>query len=69
MAPTCHGARSKRLRPRNIRWSFDQAELCQLLGFETRDELDAFLKTHALFDTYTMADLERERQDLDRLGF
>jgi hypothetical protein len=44
-------------------------ELRQLLGYETRDELDAFLEVHADFDTYAMADLERERQDLDRLGF
>jgi post-segregation antitoxin (ccd killing protein) len=44
-------------------------ELRQLLGYETIYELDAFLAAHGIFDPYTMADLERERQDLDRLGF
>jgi hypothetical protein len=44
-------------------------ELRRLLGYKTLDELDAFLKARAVFDPYTMADLERERQDLDRLGF
>nr|WP_294523377.1 hypothetical protein [uncultured Rhodopila sp.] len=44
-------------------------ELRQLLSYETLDELDAFLKAHDVFDAYSMADLESERQDLDRLGF
>lgn len=44
-------------------------ELRQLLGYETSNELDAFLAAHDVFDPYTLADLERERQDLDRLGF
>ena len=42
-------------------------ELRQLLGFETRAELDGFLKTHGVFEPYTQVDLERERRDLDRL--
>nr|WP_294555760.1 UPF0175 family protein [uncultured Rhodopila sp.] len=44
-------------------------ELRQLLGYETIYELDAFLAAHGVFDPYTLDDLERERQDLDRLGF
>jgi hypothetical protein len=44
-------------------------ELRQLLGYETIYELDAFLKAHGVFDPCTLADLERERQNLDRLGF
>ncbi len=43
-------------------------ELRQTLGFEVLDEVDGFLKEHGMFDPYTMADLERERQALDRLG-
>lgn len=45
-----------------------KAELRRLLGFETRVELDGFLKAHGVFEPYTMADLERERQVLDKLG-
>jgi post-segregation antitoxin (ccd killing protein) len=44
-------------------------ELRQLLGYETIYELDAFLVAHGVFDPYSLADLERERQELDRLGF
>jgi hypothetical protein len=43
-------------------------ELRRLLGFEIRAELDGFLKEHGVFEPYTLADLERERQTLDRLG-
>jgi hypothetical protein len=43
-------------------------ELRQTLGFEVLDELDGFLKSHGVFEPYSMADLERERQALDRLG-
>lgn len=45
-----------------------KAELRQVLGFGTRGELDGFLKDRGLFEEYTLADLERERQTLDRLG-
>ena len=44
-------------------------ELRQLLGFNTRAALDAFLVAHDVFGTYTEADLIRERHDLERLGF
>jgi hypothetical protein len=44
-------------------------ELRKLLGFETRAEVDAFLKAHAVFGSYTTVDLEKDRQDLRRLGF
>ena len=43
-------------------------ELRQTLGFEALDELDGFLKKHGVYEPYTLADLERERQVLDRLG-
>lgn len=44
-------------------------EIRELLGFATRMQLDAFLKTHAVYEDYTLEDLERERQGLRRLGF
>ncbi|MBV8847175.1 MAG: hypothetical protein JO307_30565 [Bryobacterales bacterium] len=40
----------------------------QLLGLETSDQLDTFLKAHAVWIEYDMADLEREREGLRRLG-
>lgn len=43
-------------------------ELRQVLGFETLNEFDGFLKAHNVFEDYTLADLARERQTLDRLG-
>jgi hypothetical protein len=44
-------------------------ELRRLLGFNTHYELDGFLKAHGIFEPYTLDDLERERRDLERLGF
>jgi hypothetical protein len=45
-------------------------ELRRLLCYETRAALDGFLKEHAVVeDLPTIADLERERQDLQALGF
>jgi hypothetical protein len=46
-----------------------RAELRQLLGFATRAQLDEFLTAHGVFGTYTAEDLERDRRDLQRLGF
>ena len=43
-------------------------ELRELLGYETRAALDGFLKAHAVFEEYTLDDLEQERRDLSRLG-
>ena len=43
-------------------------ELRQVLGFATRGELDGFLKERGLFEDYTIDDLKRERETLDRLG-
>jgi Uncharacterised protein family (UPF0175) len=45
-----------------------KSELRQLLGYETRAGLDGFLKAHAVFEEYTLEDLEQERRDLMRLG-
>ena len=46
-----------------------RADLRRLLGFGTRAKLDQFLTAHEVFGTYTLDDLERERRDLQRLGF
>lgn len=46
-----------------------RAELRRLLGFGTREALDGFLKTHNVYDPYTLDDLEQDRHDLRRLGF
>jgi hypothetical protein len=46
-----------------------EAHLRQVLGFETRDELDWFLKAHEVWLNVTLEDLERERAALRRLGF
>jgi hypothetical protein len=44
--------------------------LRRMLGFSTRDQLDGFLKAHSVVeDLPTIADLGRERQDLESLGF
>jgi hypothetical protein len=44
-------------------------DIRRLLGFTTRYALDGFLKQHGLFETFTADDVEKERQDLERLGF
>jgi len=44
-------------------------DLRRLLGFETSDQIDEFLKAHQVFEDYALEDLERERESLRRLGF
>ena len=46
-----------------------QPELRRLLGFATRQALDAFLKAHNVYMSYSLEDLEKDRDDLRRLGF
>ena len=46
-----------------------KAELRQLLGIETRYELDGFLKEHEVFMKATVEDLRRDVATLERLGF
>jgi len=46
-----------------------KAELRRLLGFETRYELDGFLKAHDVWMNYTIDDLHRELTTLQKLGF
>ena len=38
------------------------AQLRRILGFETRYELDGFLKQHEVWLDYTWEDLERDRE-------
>jgi predicted HTH domain antitoxin len=45
------------------------AQLRQLLEYETRMEVDAFLKRHGVELEYTQEDLERDRETHRRLGF
>ena len=45
------------------------AQLRQLLGYETRMQVDAFLKQHGVELEYTHEDLERDRETHRRLGF
>jgi hypothetical protein len=45
------------------------AQLRQLLGFESRYELDGFLKQHEVWLDYTWQDLEQDRETHRRLGF
>ena len=39
------------------------AQLRRLLGFETRMQVDAFLKEHEIYD-YSIADFEQDRETL-----
>jgi len=44
------------------------SQLGRLLGFETRMEVDGFLKERGVELEYTAEDLERDRETLKRLG-
>jgi hypothetical protein len=52
------GYRSERLSEGDVR---------ELLGFETRMEVHAFLKEHGVYLQYSVADLERDRASALRL--
>ena len=45
------------------------SELRRLLGFGTRYRLDGFLKSHGVYEDYTVEDFERDREALKQLGF
>ncbi|WP_193763296.1 UPF0175 family protein [Methylorubrum sp. Q1] len=45
-----------------------EAEMAQLLGFDGRLALDAFLKARGLFLDYDADALDQDRRTLDRLG-
>jgi chromosome segregation and condensation protein ScpB len=44
------------------------AQLRHLLGYQTRLEVEAFLKAHGVELEYTAEDLERDRDTLRQLG-
>jgi hypothetical protein len=44
-----------------------QAQVRRLLGYETRMEVDGFLKEHGIYLEYTHEDLDREAALSDRL--
>jgi hypothetical protein len=44
-------------------------ELRQLLGFETRYELDGFLKSREVWDELSLEDLQLDLRDLHTAGF
>jgi hypothetical protein len=46
----------------------NKPELRRLLGFGSRYELDEFLKSHDVYEEYTLEDLEQELEGLRRLG-
>lgn len=43
------------------------SQLRRMLGFETRMEADAFLKQHGVYLDYSVEDLERDRETLERV--
>jgi len=44
------------------------AQLRRILGFETRYQLDGFLKEHEVWLNYSLRDLEQDRETHRRLG-
>jgi hypothetical protein len=44
-----------------------QAQVRRLLGFETRMEVDGFLKEHGAYLEYTLEDLDREAESSRRV--
>ena len=60
---------STHLPPRRTRrLKISAAQLRQLLGYETRMEVDAFLKSHGVELEYTVEDIERDRETHRQLG-
>lgn len=51
------------------RGTLSKPELRRLLGFAARYALDGFLKSHGVFEPYSLGHLESETRDLQRLGF
>jgi hypothetical protein len=46
----------------------EKPDLRRLLGLETSDQIDSFLRVHDVWIDYTLEDLQRERASLQRLG-
>jgi hypothetical protein len=43
-------------------------DLRQVLNFQTGHEIDGFLKAHDIYDGITLEELNRQLDDLDRIG-
>jgi hypothetical protein len=48
--------------------NLEKPDLRRLLGLETSDQIDTFLRAHDVWIDYTLDDLQRERAGLQRLG-
>ncbi len=48
--------------------NLEKPDLRRLLGLETSDQIDTFLRAHDVWIEYTLDDLQRERAGLQRLG-
>jgi len=46
-----------------------KTEIRRVLGFETRYELDGFLKAHGVYEDFTVEEIEEQVQAMERLGF
>jgi hypothetical protein len=46
----------------------NKPDLRRLLGFETSDQIDSFLRAHEVWIDYSVEDLEHDRAGLRRLG-
>ena len=44
-----------------------EVQLCEMLGL-ARIQMDGFLKSHGVFEEYTLEDFEEERRALKELG-
>ena len=47
----------------------NKPDLRRLLGFGTKCRLDGFLKSHDVYEDYTMEDFDQDRDALKQLGF
>lgn len=45
-----------------------EVQFCEMLGL-ARIQMDGFLKSHGVYEEYTLEDFEQERQALKELGF
>lgn len=58
-----------RSRPWSWRNTAPAASPKDALGFAVLNEIDGFLKAHGAFEPYTLTELDRRVQALERLGF
>jgi hypothetical protein len=47
----------------------NKAQLREMLGFETRYELEGFFKAHHFYDGYTFEEIEQQVKTMKQLGF